>query len=98
MDDSACVQGLRNDNELLFPGLSHTAGEENEKWQCLVSQDGTWLGRGASGLVALLKPLMGSADNSAPRPRKVTRSGFTFLLSFALCFSTTRNLAQTYLQ
>ena len=84
MDDRVGVQGLRNGHELLFPGFSHVVEGEEEKRQCLVPQDGTWPGRGASRLIILLKPLKGPTDNSAPWPRKVTSSGFIFLPSFAI--------------
>lgn len=56
MDDSVCAQGLGNDNEHFFPAFLLMIGKKKEKQQCLVSQDGTWLERGASSLITTPKP------------------------------------------
>lgn len=71
MDDSVCVQDLENNNEQLYPAFPIWWGEEKDKQQNFISQDGTWFGRWASSLITPWKPPQGQKTVLLPSLKKL---------------------------
>lgn len=98
MDDSVGIRAWGMTVSISFQHFPHLVGKREEESAVLHIKDGAWLGKGGFLPDHTSKTTLKPIGNSAPWPRKAANSDFVFLLSFAIHYSTTRNLVQIYLE